>query len=93
MAMDGVRLAELPSDPTGGEGFRAVHAFKALRDANVLDPRLCRRLVTAQGHHSQIEHEYPGLLAGKLHDAAVLIRETSREFFALYRPWIELHLD
>jgi hypothetical protein len=36
--MDGVRLAGLPSDPTGGEGFRAVHAFEALRDANSTPP-------------------------------------------------------
>lgn len=93
LAMDAVRLAELPSDPTGGEGFRAAHAFKALRDANVIDAGLCRRLVKAQGHRSQIEHEYPGLLAGKLHDAAILIRESSREFFARYRTWIEPHLD
>jgi hypothetical protein len=93
MAMDGVRLAGLPSDPTGGDGFRAAHAFKALRDANVIDAALCRRLVQAQSHRSQIEHEYPGLLAGKLHDAAILIRETSREFFAGYRTWIEPFLD
>lgn len=93
MAMDAVRLVELPSDPAGGEGFRAAHAFKALRDAKVVDAGLCRRLVKAQSHRSQIEHEYPGLLAGKLHDAAVLIRETSREFFARYRAWIEPYLD
>jgi hypothetical protein len=49
--------------------------------------------VKAQNHRSQIEHEYPGLLARKLHDAASLIRETSREFFARYRAWVEPYLD
>ena len=93
MAMDAVRLAGLHSEPSGGEGFRAAHAFEALREANVVDARLCRRLVKAQGQRSQIEHEYPGLQAGKLHDAAILIRETSHEFFALYRAWIEQYLD
>lgn len=93
MAIDAVRLTGLPSDPTGGEGFRAAHAFKAFRDANVVDAGLCRQLVKAQNQRSQIEHEYPGMLAGKLHDAAILIRETSREFFARYLAWIEPHLD
>ena len=45
MAMDGVRLAGLPSDPAGGEGFRAVHAFEALRDAKLIDAGFCRQLL------------------------------------------------
>lgn len=93
LAMDGVRLAGLPSDPAGGEGFRAAHAFEALRDAKVIDARLCRRLATAQKHRSQIEHEYPGLRAGSLHRAAILVRESSPEFFASFRAWIEPHLS
>lgn len=93
MAMDGVRLAGLPSDPTGGEGFRAAHAFEALCEAGVIDARLRRRLVTAQRNRSQIEHEYPGLGAGSVHRAAILVREASREFFGLFRAWIEPYLD
>lgn len=93
MAMDGVRLAGLPSDPAGGEGFRATHAFEALRDAKLIDAGLCRRLARAQRGRSQIEHEYPGLRAGRVHDAATLIRETSLEFFTRFRPWVEPHLD
>jgi hypothetical protein len=93
MAMDGVRLAGLSSDPAGGEGFRAAPAFEALRDAKVIDVRLCNRLVAAQKDRSQIEHEYPGLRAGNVHKAAILVRESSREFFSLFRPWIEPHLD
>lgn len=93
MAMDGVRLADLPSDPAGGEGFRAAHAFEALRDAKVIDAGLCVRLVDAQRDRSQIEHEYPGLRAGNVHKAAILVRDSSREFYALFRPWIEPHLD
>jgi hypothetical protein len=92
MAMDGVRLVGLPSDPAGGEGFRATHAFEALRDAKLIDAGLCRRLARAQKGRSQIEHEYPGLRAGRVHDAAILIRETSLEFFTRFRAWIEPHL-
>jgi hypothetical protein len=93
MAMDGARLADLPSEPAGGEGFRAASAFDALRDAKVIDGRLCGRLGTAQSNRSQIEHEYPGLRAGKVHKTAILVRDASREFFALFCPWIEPHLD
>lgn len=93
MAIDGVRLAGLPSDPAGGESFRAAHAFKALRDAKVIDAGLCARLVDAQRDRSQIEHEYPGLRAGNVHRAAILVRDSSRQLFALFRPWIEPHLD
>jgi len=92
MAMDGVRLAGPPSDPAGGEGFRATHAFETLRDAKVIDAGLCRRLARAQKGRSQIEHEYPGLRAGRVHDTAILIRETSLEFFTRFRTWVEPHL-
>jgi hypothetical protein len=92
MAVDGVRLVGLPSDPAGGEGFRATHAFEALRDAKLIDAGLCRRLARAQKGRSQIEHEYPGLRPGRVHDAAILIRETSLEFFTRFRTWIEPEL-
>lgn len=88
----GVRLVGLPSDPAGGEGFRATHAFDALRDAKLIDAGLCRRLARAQKGRSQIEHEYPGLRAGRVHDAAILVCETSLEFFTRFRAWIEPHL-
>jgi hypothetical protein len=93
MARDGVRLADLPSDPSGGEGFRAKNAFEALRRAKVIDGNLCRRLIKGQGARIEIEHEYVRLRAGKLHEAAINVRDTSQEFFNLYRPWIEPYLD
>jgi hypothetical protein len=93
MAMDGVRLVGLPSDPTGGEGFRAAHAFEALRDAMVIEVALCRRLIDAQKDRSQIEHEYPGLRAGNVHKAAILVCDSSHQFFAVFRRWIEPYLD
>jgi len=92
LAMDGVRLVGLPSTPSGGEGFRATHAFEAMRDAKLIDAALDRRLARAQKGRSQIEHEYPGLRAGRVHEAAIVIRETSLEFFARFRAWIEPHL-
>ncbi len=93
MAMDGVRLAGLPSEPEGGEGFRAKEAFAALREAKVIDRHLCRRLTQGQDARIEIEHEYVRLRAGKLHDSAMLVRDVSREFFSLYRPWVEPFLD
>jgi len=93
MAQDGARLAGLPSSPPGGEGFRAKNAFEALRKAKVIDGRLCRRLVRCQDARTEIEHEYVQLRAGKLHEAALLVRDSSREFFDLFRAWIEPYLD
>lgn len=93
MAMDGVRLAGLPSDPEGGEGFRAKHAFESLRRAKVIDGHLCRRLVRCQDARGEIEHEYVGLRAGRVHEVAVLAHRASREFFGPYCAWIEPFLD
>ena len=93
LAQVGVRLAGLPSEPEGGAGFRARQAFEALREAQVIDGELCRRLVRAQKARSTIEHEYVRLPAGKVHDATVLIHRSAREFFGLYRAWIEPYLD
>ena len=93
LAQAGVRLADLPSEPAGGEGFRARHAFEALRDAKVIDGALCRRLVRAQKARSAIEHEYVRLRAGKVHEATLLSHDVAREFFGRYRGWIEPYLD
>lgn len=93
MAQDGVRLADLPSDPLGGEGFRAKNAFEALRTAKIVDGNLYRRLVKGQDARIEIEHEYVRLRAGKLHEAAIRVRGASKEFFDLYRAWIEPYLD
>jgi hypothetical protein len=86
-------LADLPSEPLGGEGFRAKNAFEALRKAKVIDAHLCRRLVKGQDARIEIEHEYVRLRAGKLHDATIRVCDASREFFDLYRAWIEPYLD
>ncbi len=93
LAQAGVRLAGLPSNPAGGEGFRAQQAFESLREANVIGGELCRRLVRAQKARSTIEHEYVRLRAGKVREATILIHGASREFFGLYRAWIEPYLD
>lgn len=93
MARDGVRMVGLPSDPPGGEGFRAKNAFEALRRAKVIDGNLCRRLIRGQDARIEIEHEYVRLRAGKLHEAAVNVRDASGEFFEHFRAWIEPYLD
>jgi hypothetical protein len=93
LAKDGVRLAELPRDPEGGPGFHVGSAFKALREAGVIDGELCADLVDAQKGRSTIEHEYIRLPAGKVHETIALIHEIGPKFFALYRPWIEPYLD
>jgi hypothetical protein len=93
MALDGVRLADLPSDPLGGEGLRAKSAFEAMRSEKIIDGNLCRRLVKGQDARTGIEHEYVRLRAGQLHEAALRVRDASLEFFGLFTAWIEPYLD
>ena len=93
MAKDGVRLAEADADRKVTEGSRTKNAFEALRDAGVIDGNLCRRLIKCQDARNEIEHEYVRLRAGKLHDATLLVRDASRDFFDLYLAWIEPYLD
>lgn len=90
LAEAGVRLAALP--PAERAGPPASRAFEALRDANVIDGRLCRRLVRAQGARSAIEHGYLQIPAGDVHRAAELVHESARDFIGRYRRWIEPYL-
>lgn len=93
LARGGVRLAGLPRDPEGGPGFRAAQAFEALREAGVLDGRLCANLIDAQKGRSRLEHEYVRLPAGEVYETVSLIRSVAPRFMRVYRPWIEPYLD
>lgn len=93
LAQAGARLAGLPTNPEGGGGFRARQAFEALRQAKVIDPELCGRLVKAQKGRSTIEHEYIRLPAGKVHEIAVLAHVAAQDFIDPFRAWIEPYLD
>lgn len=89
LACAGVRLARLPCEPLGDGGSPAQQAFEALRDAEVIDGELCRRLVRAQKARSLIEHSYVRTPAGDVHRATQLIHETAGDFIAPYRAWVE----
>lgn len=92
LAMDGVRLAELPVGPPAEGDSMAKPSFDALRDTGVIDAELCRQLERGQKARSRLEHDYLGMPAGDVHRAALLVRGTARDFIARYRPWIEEHL-
>jgi len=93
LAVAGVKLAQLPAPPIGDEGSPGQQAFEALRDANVIDKTLCRRLTRAQRARSMIEHSYVQAPAGDVHRAARLVHDTARRFIGAYRGWVEAHLD
>jgi hypothetical protein len=93
LAQDGSRLAGLRLPSMSDDGSAAQQAFEALRDAGVLDGRLCRRLITAHQGRSRIEHKYVDTPAGDVHRAAELVRETARDFIRAYRGWIETFLE
>jgi uncharacterized protein YutE (UPF0331/DUF86 family) len=88
LAIAGVRLAGLEST-IPANGGPARQAFEALRTAQVIDGKLCRRLLRAQRARATIEHSYVNVPAGTVHQAAQLVHESSRDFVGPYRRWIE----
>lgn len=91
LAQAGARLAQLPLDEEA-HASGAHKAFAVLRKAGVIDGRLCARLVRAQEARSAIEHVYIQISAGRVHQAAQLVRESARDFIGPYRTWIEPYL-
>jgi uncharacterized protein YutE (UPF0331/DUF86 family) len=91
LAQAGAKLAQLPHAPEV-QGSAAHQAFAALREADVIDGELCRRLTRAQDARSMIEHSYIQASAGRVHQTAELVHDTSRDFIGRYRAWIEPHL-
>lgn len=87
LAIAGVRLAGLARSRSGDEGSAAQQAFESLRDADVIDGGLCRRLTRAQRARSMIEHSYLHTPAGDVHRAAELVHDAARDFIRPYRTW------
>lgn len=88
VAEAGVKLAMLPRPADSHQSSTEI-AFKALRDAKIISARLCGRLVQAQNARTRIEHGYVQTPAGDVHRAAILVRDTARDFIGSYRDWIE----
>jgi hypothetical protein len=91
LAEAGVKLAALRR-PADTDGSATQIAFEAMRDAKVITARLCSRLVQAQNARTRIEHSYAQTPAGDVHRAAILVRDTARDFIGSYRDWIEPYL-
>ena len=89
LAENGAKLADLLPRRGPGDGSDVERAFATLRDADVIDGNLCRRLVRAQGARRRIEHSYVRVAAGDVHRATELIHHAARDFIARYRKWIE----
>jgi hypothetical protein len=88
LAEAGVKLAALPR-PADTHRSSTEIAFEAMSDAKIISASLCRRLVQAQNARTRIEHSYVQTPAGDVHRAAILVRETARDFIRSYRDWIE----
>jgi uncharacterized protein YutE (UPF0331/DUF86 family) len=91
LAQTGVKLVQLPP-AADAQGSTAHQAFVALRDARVIDGELCRRLTRAQEARSRMEHSYIQIPAGQVHQTAILVHDTARDFIGRYRKWVEPHL-
>ncbi len=93
LAYAGVKLAQLPRATLAEGGSTAEQAFVALREAEVIDGALSRRLIRAQRARSTIEHAYIEAPAGDVHRATRLVHDTARDFIGLYRSWIDPYLE
>jgi hypothetical protein len=91
LAESGVKLAALPR-PADSHRSSTEIAFEAMRDAKIISASLCRRLVQAQNARTRIEHSYVQTPAGDVHRAAILVRDTARDFIGSYRDWIADYL-
>lgn len=92
LALAGAKLAQLKLDEELHVSA-TQRAFAALREAGVIDGRLCARLARAQEARSAIEHVYVQISAGRVHESARLVHESARDFIARYRGWIEPFLE
>jgi hypothetical protein len=88
LAENGAKLAVLRT-PAQSHASPTETAFEAMRDAKIISARLCGRLVQAQNARTRIEHSYVQTPAGDVHRAAILVRDTARDFIGSYRDWIE----
>jgi len=87
LAEAGAKLSGLPR-PADTHRSPTEIAFEAMRDAKVISASLCWRLVQAQHARTRIEHSYVQTPAGDVHRAAILVRDTARDFIGSYRDWI-----
>jgi hypothetical protein len=53
----------------------------------------CRNLKRTQKARSDVEHDYPGMKAGRLHAAVELGLPAAREFIRPYSSWIAPYLE
>lgn len=90
LAERGSRLAQLELPET--HEANSARAFDALKEAGVISASLCRNLKRTQKARSDIEHDYPGMKAGRLHAAVELGLPAARQFIDPYRVWIEAYL-
>jgi uncharacterized protein YutE (UPF0331/DUF86 family) len=91
LAERGCRLAELELPNT--HEANSARAFDALKEAGVINASLCRNLKRVQKARSDVEHDYPGMKAGRLHAAVELGLPTAREFIRAYGSWIAPRLE
>ena len=66
----------------------SARAFDALKEAGVINASLCRNLKRTQKARSDVEHDYPGMKAGRLHAAIELGLPAARKFIRPYSSWI-----
>jgi uncharacterized protein YutE (UPF0331/DUF86 family) len=93
LAEAAVKLAQLFRGHGKTPASAAQQAFEALREAGVIDGRLCRRLTRAQSARSRIEHDDVDVPAGDVHRTAMLVHDAARDFIRPYRAWVGNYLQ
>lgn len=91
LAERGCQLAQLELPDT--HEANSARAFDALKEAGVIGASVCRNLKRTQKARSDVEHDYPGMRAGRLHAAVELGLPSAREFIRPYSSWIAPYLE
>jgi len=91
LAMAGSKLAQLKPSRAAPSG-EAATAFESLRAGGAISGELCAKLMRAQKARTRIEHLYPGVTAGEIHRAAILVQQASIEYIQRYSNWIVAYL-
>ena len=81
-----------PERLQAGGWLRSPSRPCATQRSKIITERLCSRLIQAHNARTRIEHSYVQTPAGDVHRAAILVRDTARDFIGSYRDWIEPYL-
>jgi uncharacterized protein YutE (UPF0331/DUF86 family) len=86
LAAQGLELAGVRAP---GDEPNARADLRRLRDAGIIEPGLCERLVQVAAIRNRMVHDYVGLAARDTHEAARLLHAALPAFVTAYQGWLK----